>query len=135
VVGVAVRVLLAFKFDALWSRGILRRNVEVKLIPQIAHRILHGSLLDEVVAARIRWAAGDPKVSRAAAQTGGRDSLIKSIARSGSTAAIIAASTASLPSALILNVGHDGRSGWRCRGIAVVAGSWRNWRRSWSRSS
>lgn len=68
VVGIAIGILLAFKLDPLRSRGVLSRDVKVKLVTKIAHRIRHRRLLDEVVAARVCWATGNPEISRTAAQ-------------------------------------------------------------------
>jgi hypothetical protein len=50
IVGVSVRILLALEFNGLWSARILRRDVEVELVAQIADWIRDRRMLDEVVA-------------------------------------------------------------------------------------
>src|SRR2546430_13088923 len=62
VVGVPVCVLLAFEFERLGRARVLRWNIQVEFIAQIAERIRDRRLLNEVVPTGIGWAARDPEI-------------------------------------------------------------------------
>jgi len=62
VVGVAIRVLLALKFQGLRRGSVLCGDVEIELVPQITRRITHGRLLDEVIPAAESRTSRDPKI-------------------------------------------------------------------------
>ena len=51
VVGISVRVLLALEFESLGCARILCRNVQIKLVAQVAHWVRYRRLLDEVITA------------------------------------------------------------------------------------
>src|SRR5690349_21457874 len=68
VVDVSTGVLLALEFQCLRRVDVLRGEVQVELITQIAHRIWDGRLLYVVVAARVCRTAVDPEIGRPAAE-------------------------------------------------------------------
>src|SRR5215813_1973824 len=120
VVGVAVGILLALELNRLRRARVLRGNIEIEFITQIARRIWNCGLLDEVVAARICGTAGDPEIGRAAAQGRTRDSLRHVVNRALAGTAVITTATAGLPAFLILNIRDDRCASRRGRCVPAI---------------